>query len=127
MYVTTLSAPPDAHVAAPCDPTQSLDSGSDDWIALDWAILQRLTTQIEGNPDTAAAEQLSSPFDDLITAVSTSRRARKLLGPLPPARRFMVRVAPVSRPHRSTKRDYDYFEELNASLKKLADPDIGTD
>jgi hypothetical protein len=28
----------------------------------------------------------------------------------------MVRVSPVDRPHRSTKRDYDYFEELNAQL-----------
>ena len=28
----------------------------------------------------------------------------------------MVRVAPVGQPHRATKRDYDYFEELNAKL-----------
>jgi hypothetical protein len=28
----------------------------------------------------------------------------------------MVRVTPVDRPHRSTKRNYDYFEELNAQL-----------
>jgi hypothetical protein len=28
----------------------------------------------------------------------------------------MVRVAPVGQPHRATKRNYDYFEELNARL-----------
>jgi hypothetical protein len=127
MSVATLSAPPDAHRAAPSDPTQCLDPRSTDWIALDSVELMHVSTQIDGNTDTAATEQPSTSFDDLVTAVSTSRRARKLLGPLPPARRFMVRVAPVSKPHRSTKRNYDYFEELNASLKKLADSDFGTD
>jgi hypothetical protein len=33
----------------------------------------------------------------------------------------MVRVAPVKKPHRATKRNYDYFEELNNSLKQLGD------
>jgi hypothetical protein len=28
----------------------------------------------------------------------------------------MVRVAPVGRPHRATKRNYDYFEALNSNL-----------
>jgi hypothetical protein len=59
----------------------------------------------------------SSPFDDIIAAVS---------GPLgcgagskvidAPRSRFMVRVAKVDKPHRTTKRDYDYFEALNAAL-----------
>jgi hypothetical protein len=33
----------------------------------------------------------------------------------------MMRVASVDRPHRATKRNYDYFEELNAALADLRD------
>jgi hypothetical protein len=64
----------------------------------------------------------TGPFDDFIAAVSTSpaRRPRPV-GPLPPRSRFMMRVASVDRPHRATKRNYDYFEELKAALAALAD------
>jgi hypothetical protein len=31
----------------------------------------------------------------------------------------MVRVAPTSRPHRATKRDYNYFDDLNAALAAM--------
>jgi hypothetical protein len=127
MSVATLSSAPDAHEAAWWDPTPSLDSKPDAWIALDRAESQPPSTPFEGSTIPPEAEEPSTPFDDLVTAVSTSRRAKKLVGPLPPPRRFMVRVAAVSKPHRSTKRNYDYFEELNASLKKLADPHIGAD
>jgi len=62
-------------------------------------------------------QQAPSPFDDLISAVSSrSVDLARQRGTLPPQSRFMVRVSPVDRPHRSTKRDYDYFEELNAQL-----------
>jgi hypothetical protein len=64
----------------------------------------------------------SGPFDDFITAVSTSAAGRpRPVGPLPPRSRFMMRVSSVDRPHRATKRNYDYFEELKAALAALAD------
>jgi len=31
----------------------------------------------------------------------------------------MLRVSPVARPHRATKRNYDYFDRLNAELANL--------
>ena len=59
----------------------------------------------------------TSPFDELIAAVSVSPPSRpRRSGPPPPPERFRVRVAPVRPPHRATKRNYDYFEELNAAL-----------
>jgi hypothetical protein len=61
------------------------------------------------------------PFDEFIAAVTdpeTDHRAPA--GPLPPPSRFMVRVSPVGQPHRATKRNYDYFEELNARLAAQA-------
>jgi ABC-type amino acid transport substrate-binding protein len=65
----------------------------------------------------ALVEQAPSPFDDLIAAVSKGSVDMAMQrGTLPPPSRFMVRVSPVDRPHRSTKRNYDYFEELNAQL-----------
>jgi hypothetical protein len=64
----------------------------------------------------------SGPFDDFIAAASTSTAGRpRPVGPLPPRSRFMMRVATVDRPHRATKRNYDYFEELKAALADLAD------
>ena len=63
----------------------------------------------------------AGPFDDFIAAVTTSTSDPEVPPPpLPPPSRFMVRVAPVGKPHRSTKRNYDYFEELNASLATQA-------
>jgi hypothetical protein len=57
------------------------------------------------------------PFDEFITALTDAAPAPPInAGPLPPPSRFMVRVAPVGQPHRATKRNYDYFEELNARL-----------
>jgi hypothetical protein len=53
-------------------------------------------------------------FDDLLDVVTNATDAPDR--PLPPPSRFMVRVARVSKPHRVTKRDYNYFEELNATL-----------
>jgi hypothetical protein len=58
-----------------------------------------------------------SPFEDLIAAVAEGPAERaKRTGPPPPPSRFRVRVAQVGRPHRATKRNYDYFEELNAAI-----------
>jgi len=61
-------------------------------------------------------------FDELFEVVSQPAQ-RKVLDPnrpLPPLSRFKVRVAPVSKPSRPTKRNYDYFEELNAALAERA-------
>ncbi len=41
----------------------------------------------------------------------------------PPSSRFMLRVAPVTEPHRRTKRNYDYFTELDAALSEKSDND----
>ena len=66
----------------------------------------------------------ASPFDDLLAAVAHPKGRRPVrVGPLPPRSRFMMRVAPVDRPHRATKRNYDYFQELKAALEALADKD----
>jgi hypothetical protein len=37
----------------------------------------------------------------------------------PPPSRFMLRVTPTGRPHRPTKRNYDYFDELTSRLAAL--------
>jgi len=71
---------------------------------------------------TARAGPGLSPFEDVIAAVTSLRATRPEVEPTSP--RFMVRVADVGRPHRSTKRDYDYFAELNAALAERA---IGRD
>lgn len=69
----------------------------------------------------AIYEPPTSQFDDVIAAVSESPTQRaSRLGPPPPPERFRVRVAPVGRPHRTTKRNYDYFEELNTKLAARA-------
>src|ERR1700676_1115578 len=63
----------------------------------------------------------AGPFDDIIAAVASPRGGRaRPRGPLPPPSRFMMRVAPVDRPHRATKRNYDYFGELNAALSQIS-------
>jgi len=64
----------------------------------------------------AEARRASSIFDDLIDAVTSSsaEAAEPLI--LGPRSRYMVRVAKVGKPHRPTRRNYDYFEELNAML-----------
>jgi len=63
----------------------------------------------------------ASPFDDLITAVARQPTRGPSAGPLPPPARFRVRVAEVGRPHRATKRNYDYFEELNSEIAARAE------
>jgi hypothetical protein len=68
----------------------------------------------------AAAVPLG-PFDDFIAAMTgTGLTPAAPSAPLPPPGRFMVRVAPVGKPHRATKRNYDYFEELNVRLAEQA-------
>jgi hypothetical protein len=57
------------------------------------------------------------PFDDFIATVTGTGVPP---APLPPPARFMVRVAPAQKPHRPTKRNYDYFEELNVRLAAQA-------
>ena len=55
-----------------------------------------------------------SPLEDVIAAVTAPSEV--LAGVEPNSPRFMVRVAKVDRPHRPTKRNYDYFAELEAAL-----------
>ncbi len=60
----------------------------------------------------------SGPFDDLLGDLGNTLEAPNL--PLPPPDRFRVRVARVPKPHRATKRDYNYFVELDALLAHRA-------
>jgi|GEM_PF-7040050 len=57
-----------------------------------------------------------SIFDDLIASVTSTSPTTVEPTVVPPRSRFMVRVAQVGRPHRQTRRNYDYFVELNAKL-----------
>ena len=69
----------------------------------------------------------SGPFDEFIAALTDAPIGPPPpMRPLPPPSRFMVRVAPLGRPHRATKRDYDYFEELNAKLAAQASAQLGS-
>jgi len=59
----------------------------------------------------------AGPLDDFIAAIS--RPGGVLLfgsGVQPPASRFMVRAAAAAAPTRPTKRNYNYFEELDAAI-----------
>lgn len=58
-----------------------------------------------------------SPLEDVIAAVTAPQVALGRVQPNSP--RFMVRVARIDRPHRPTKRNYDYFAELDAALAAI--------
>ena len=82
-----------------------------------------VTVSFPPNPLTELISTISqyppSPFDELVAAVSESPAERwRRSGPPPPPERFRVRVASVGRPHRATKRNYDYFEDLSAALDR---------
>jgi hypothetical protein len=75
--------------------------------------------------DTASVEatvhqrpSASGPFDDFLGDLCRALEAPDRL--LPPPDRFRVRVAQVPKPHRPTKRDYNYFVELDALLAARA-------
>jgi hypothetical protein len=81
------------------------------------------TSEVEGASVEAPAavatgdDRHADPFNDVVAAVtgaSITRLDRSV--PLPPSGRFRVRVARVGKPHRPTKRNYDYFDDLNAAL-----------
>lgn len=76
-------------------------------------LLNGYPSRLEGGPE----GRVPGPFDTLFAAV-TSGNPRKSppAGPLPPQSRYMVRVARVKGPHRGTKRNYNYFEELERRL-----------
>jgi len=70
----------------------------------------------------------AGPFDDIIAAMGAPLEARAALNrPLPPPSRFRMRVASVSGPHRATKRNYNYFEELNDALSRISDKSRSND
>ena len=62
-----------------------------------------------------ASQRRPSIFDDLVAAI-TGASVPAEPATRPPRSRYMVRVAEVGKPHRPTRRNYDYFEELNAKL-----------
>jgi hypothetical protein len=70
---------------------------------------------------TAGSDRRLGPFDELFEVVSKPNQdTLQPDRPLPPLNRFRVRVAPVAKSPRPTKRNYDYFEELNAALAERA-------
>ena len=116
MSVAALSASPDARWSFPVRAYAAFRFRLE---RMDRSRLGRVTARVyslRGQRDPRRGRAKLTPFDDLVTAVSTSRRAEEALGPLPPARRFMVRVAQAeSRPHRPTKRNYD--SSKNSTLR----------
>ncbi len=61
----------------------------------------------------------SSAFAELIATLSAEQKKRdEPRHYAAPPSRFMVREVKVGRAHRSTKRNYDYFEDLNAALER---------
>lgn len=72
----------------------------------------------------AISSTASGPFEDFIAAISRPAGDVRLhSGVQPPPSRFMVRAAAVAPPTRPTKRNYNYFEELDAALaeRRLAE------
>jgi len=81
---------------------------------LTWA-LRGLRTQQFGMVDAPAAPRSdATPSATASNGVTTTPSSP----PLEPLR-TMLRVSPVARPHRATKRNYDYFDRLNAELANL--------
>lgn len=68
------------------------------------------------NATRVAARRTPSIFDDLIASITGTSTTVVEATAAPPRSRFMVRVAEVGRPHRRTRRNYDYFEALDARL-----------
>ena len=69
----------------------------------------------QGERSLAVPRQPVSAFDEVIAAIA--RPPDELSsGVQPPPERFMVRVATVGAPARPTKRNYNYFEALDAAL-----------
>jgi hypothetical protein len=67
---------------------------------------------------------IASLFDEVVAAIARPRFDIDSSGVRPPPSRFMVRVAQVGMPARATKRNYNYFQELDAVLaeRHLASP-----
>jgi len=80
---------------------------------------ERCSTETDAVP--AEPHRPPGPFDDLVAVVGqTQRESIRRNGPLPSRSRFMVRVARVPKASRATKRNYDYFEDLNVALAERA-------
>lgn len=81
-----------------------------------------------GGETLAASGARGGPFAELFEAIGMTRPTDPIQPELLPARaRFMVRVAPVGRPHRQTKRNYDYFADLNAALAACGEKPMTVD
>jgi len=72
-----------------------------------------------GRPVTPEVGRPVTLFDDLVSSVTSALTDVPRLPVVPPPSRFMVRVARTARPHRATKRNYDYFDELTAALEAV--------
>jgi hypothetical protein len=60
----------------------------------------------------------ATPFEALVSSVNFGFPDPSSVVRPPPSR-FMLRVTPTGRPHRPTKRNYDYFDELTSRLAAL--------
>ena len=72
-----------------------------------------------GRPATPEGGRPVTPFDDLVSSVTSTLTDGPRRPDVPPPSRFMVRVARTARPHRVTKRNYDYFDELTTALDAM--------
>jgi hypothetical protein len=80
----------------------------------------RLTWALRGLR-THQATQVDAPATTDPTSSQAATRPNGVPPTAPPleAPRNMLRVSPVARPHRATKRNYDYFDRLHAELANL--------
>jgi hypothetical protein len=79
--------------------------------------MTELIAEVRAGVEGAAVRDPIAPFEALVSSV-TATPPESAPWPVvqPPPSRFMVRVAPTGRPHRPTRRNYNYFDELNAAL-----------
>ena len=72
-----------------------------------------------GVPHNDVVLPVENPVEAMMRSINEGghETGQPVVEPLP--ERFMVRVATTGRPHRATKRNYDYFDELNASLAAI--------
>lgn len=78
--------------------------------------LDALVRSVSSSP----ADSFDNPIEALMRSMNeASGGAPQPAGDPPPVSRYMVRVARTGQLHRRTKRNYDYFNELNVALARV--------
>ncbi len=68
--------------------------------------------------DVERSADLLNPFGEILALAGPADEEPKRV---PPPSRYMVRVATIEPPHRMTKRNYNYFKDLDDALAARAD------